>query len=240
MKYTVTIQQPVQEERRRGLEQQLSERFGLSVEQAARLSSRRTGRLMKPTSRARAELLLDVFQLAGAAVALELGMTPNAVAGALGSAAAASRWRMEVTRRDDGVVVVNDAYNANPESMAAALGALVTMRGQRTWAVLGEMLELGTESPILHADVGRLAGQLGVTAVVAVGPGAEHIAAGATEAGVVTVRRVQTTDEAAELLTRELRAGDVALFKSSRDSGLRWLGEAVAQGTTIERGGSDR
>lgn len=71
MKYTVTIQQPVQAERRRGLEQQLSERFNLSAEQAGRLSGRRTGRLMKPTSRARAELLLDVFQLAGAAVALE-------------------------------------------------------------------------------------------------------------------------------------------------------------------------
>ncbi len=71
MKYTVTIQQPVQEERRRGLEQQLTERFNLSAEQAARLSGRRTGRLMKPTSRSRAELLLDVFQLMGAAVALE-------------------------------------------------------------------------------------------------------------------------------------------------------------------------
>ncbi|QFP77536.1 HAMP domain-containing protein [Deinococcus sp. AJ005] len=71
MKYTVTIQQPVQAERRRALEQQLSERFSLSAEQAGRLSGRRTGRLMKPTSRARAELLLDVFQLAGAAVALE-------------------------------------------------------------------------------------------------------------------------------------------------------------------------
>ncbi|OLV16535.1 HAMP domain-containing protein [Deinococcus marmoris] len=71
MKYTVTIQQPVQAERRRALEQQLAERFSLSAEQAVRLSGRRTGRLMKPTSRARAELLLDVFQLAGAAVALE-------------------------------------------------------------------------------------------------------------------------------------------------------------------------
>jgi HAMP domain-containing protein len=71
MKYTVTIQQPVQEGRRRGLEQQLTERFNLSAEQAARLAGRRTGRLMKPTSRSRAELLLDVFQLGGAAVALE-------------------------------------------------------------------------------------------------------------------------------------------------------------------------
>lgn len=71
MKYTVTIQQPVPPERRPGLEQQLSERFNLSPEQAARLCDRRAGRLMKPTSRARAELLLDVFQLAGAAVALD-------------------------------------------------------------------------------------------------------------------------------------------------------------------------
>lgn len=97
MKYTVTIQQPVQEERRRGLEQQLTERFNLSAEQAARLSGRRTGRLMKPTSRSRAELLLDVFQLVGAAVTLEevpeetrmmeepfQGVAPSASAAAFG------------------------------------------------------------------------------------------------------------------------------------------------------------
>ena len=70
----------------------------------------------------------------------------------------ASRWRMEVTERADGVTVVNDAYNANPDSMRAALKALAAMgRGRRTWAVLGEMLELGADSVAEHDAIGRLA-----------------------------------------------------------------------------------
>jgi UDP-N-acetylmuramoyl-tripeptide--D-alanyl-D-alanine ligase len=93
--------------------------------------------------------------LAVLAVALELGMPFDAACAALGSARAASRWRMEVTERADGVTVVNDAYNANPDSMRAALDALRQMgEGRRTWAVLGTMLELGAESAALHPQVG--------------------------------------------------------------------------------------
>ena len=85
--------------------------------------------------------------LAAAAVAGELGGAPEAVAAALSAAAPASRWRMEVTDRADGVTVVNDAYNANPDSMAAALRALAALGGgRRTWAVLGPMRELGAET----------------------------------------------------------------------------------------------
>src|SRR6185369_11235013 len=83
--------------------------------------------------------------LAAAAVASELGGAPEAVAAALSATAPASRWRMEVTDRADGVTVVNDAYNANPESMAAALRALAALGG-RSWAVLGPMRELGPGS----------------------------------------------------------------------------------------------
>ena len=81
---------------------------------------------------------------------------------------------MEVTERPDGVTVVNDAYNANPESMRAALRALVGdgRGGRRTWAVLGEMLELGDESRAEHDAVGRLAVRLDVDRLVAVGAGA--------------------------------------------------------------------
>ncbi len=126
--------------------------------------------------------------LAAAAVALELGMPLPAVADALGRARALSRWRMEVTERPDGVLVVNDAYNANPESMAAALRALATMaRGRRSWAVLGEMAELGAAAADEHRRVGELAAELGVDRVVVVGPG------GATDATPPRVKELCTS-----------------------------------------------
>ncbi|WP_347350414.1 UDP-N-acetylmuramoyl-tripeptide--D-alanyl-D-alanine ligase [Intrasporangium sp.] len=158
--------------------------------------------------------------LAVAAAALELGLEPDAIAAALGRARPVSRWRMEVTRRADGVVVVNDAYNANPESMRAALDALAAMATSgRRWAVVGEMLELGTASAAAHAEIGRYAAQLGIDRIVAVGEGARAI--GAPE-------WVADTGAAFDLLRVELVPGDVVLFKSSRDSGLRWLGDRVA------------
>ena len=89
---------------------------------------------------------------------------------------------MELHERADGLVVVNDAYNANPASMAAALDALAAIgrRGERrTIAVLGEMLELGESSADDHADVGARAAGLGVDVVVTVGDAAQVIAAGA-------------------------------------------------------------
>ena len=171
--------------------------------------------------------------LAVAAVALELGMSLEDVAEALADATAVSRWRMEVTTRPDGVTVVNDAYNANAESMAASLEALGRMgEGRRTWAVLGAMLELGDQSEALHAGVGRAAVAHGVDELVVVGEGARPIADGALEAlagsSTTRVRTVPDADSAERLLREELRRGDVALFKSSRDAGLRWLGDRLA------------
>ncbi len=170
--------------------------------------------------------------LAAAAVALRLGLGLDRVAQMLSSAHPVSRWRMEVSRRPDGVTVVNDAYNANPDSVRAALKALVSMRGSgRTWAVLGEMLELGTESVRLHDEIGRLAVRLDVSRVLAVGQGARAIHTGAVMEGSWGEESawVADVDAAYELLRSQLVAGDVVLFKSSRDSGLRWLGERVAQ-----------
>ncbi len=170
--------------------------------------------------------------LAAAAVALLLGGRVDQVADLLSSARPVSRWRMEVTHRPDGVTVVNDAYNANPESMRAALKALVSMRrpGGRTWAVLGGMLELGEESVRLHDEVGRLAVRLDVSRVVAVGAGARAIHTGAVMEGSWGEESawVPDADAAFVLLREELRPGDVVLLKSSRDSGLRWLGDRVA------------
>ena len=112
--------------------------------------------------------------LAAAALAAELGMAPDAIAAGLSAAVARSRWRMEVTERDDGVTVVNDAYNANPESIRAALAALADMTagGRRGFAVLGQMTELGEEAQGLHEEAARLAAQAGVAALIVVGEAA--------------------------------------------------------------------
>ena len=173
--------------------------------------------------------------LSAAAVALLLGGTVEQVADLLSTARPASRWRMEVTTRPDGVTVVNDAYNANPDSMRAALKALVQMgRPQgRTWAVLGGMLELGEESVRLHDELGRLAVRLDVSRLVAVGEGARAIHTGAVMEGSWGEESVWVpdTDAAFALLHEQLRPGDTVLLKSSRDSGLRWLGERVAADT---------
>ncbi len=167
--------------------------------------------------------------LSVAAVALECGMPLAAVAAALTGARAASRWRMEVTDRPDGVRVVNDAYNANPDSMVAALNALRAMCGSRhrPVAVLGTMLELGEQSRRGHTEVGRVAGQLGVERLVVVGEEARPMCDGASGSATVCTW-VPDADAAYALLTAEVRTGDVVLFKSSRDAGLRWLAERFA------------
>jgi UDP-N-acetylmuramoyl-tripeptide--D-alanyl-D-alanine ligase len=170
--------------------------------------------------------------LAAAAVALELGGTPAGVAQALSAAAPGSRWRMEVTDRPDGTTVVNDAYNANPESMRAALAALVAIGGERgtgsarrrTWAVLGRMGELGDEAAAAHAGVAQAARELGVDRLVAVGT-AEYPGA----------RRVVDADDAIALLRAELAPGDVVLVKASRVVGLERVAAALLEPSDVER-----
>jgi UDP-N-acetylmuramoyl-tripeptide--D-alanyl-D-alanine ligase len=153
--------------------------------------------------------------LAAAAVALECGLPLADVAVALSAATPRSKWRMALTERPDGVLVVNDAYNANPESMRAALEALAGLgrrRGARTWAVLGEMAELGAGAADEHAAVGRLASELRVSRVVAVGEAARAIGHGADW--------VPDADAAITLLRKEIEAGDIVLVKASRVIGL--------------------
>jgi UDP-N-acetylmuramoyl-tripeptide--D-alanyl-D-alanine ligase len=168
--------------------------------------------------------------LAAVAVALELGPAAGEVAEGLGRVTPASRWRMEVTERSDGVLVVNDAYNANPDSVRAALAALAAMAGgRRTWAVLGEMLELGAASVAEHEAVGRLARRSGVDRLVAVGEGARAVHAGALAEGALEGEEsvvVADVPAALELLASQLRPGDAVLVKASRGAGL----ERVAAG----------
>ena len=178
--------------------------------------------------------------LAVVAAALECGMSLTEVVASLATASPASRWRMEVTERPDGVTVVNDAYNANPDSMRASLKALVAMGGghgrdetsppRRTWAVLGSMLELGEDTAVEHDTIGRLAVRLNLSRLVVVGDTARPMATGAQHEGSWGDEALWVPDaEAAyDLLVRELRPGDVVLFKSSRDAGLRWLGDRLA------------
>lgn len=172
--------------------------------------------------------------LAAAAVAHELGMSADEIARALSEAGSLSRWRMEVTERPDGVTVVNDAYNANPESMRAALRALVAMgRGRRTWAVLGQMAELGDEALAEHDAIGRLAVRLNVSKLVAVGGReASWLQLGAYNEGSWGEESVHVSDAqaAVDLLRSELRPGDVVLVKASRSVGLERVAQALLDG----------
>jgi UDP-N-acetylmuramoyl-tripeptide--D-alanyl-D-alanine ligase len=164
--------------------------------------------------------------LSAAGAALAVGMTPGEVATALSAAGPRSRWRMEVSRRDDGVTVVNDAYNANPESMRAALAALAGLPATRRIAVLGGMAELGPDAAAEHDRLGRDAAAAGADLIVAVGPDAVGIADGAAAAGRrAGEESVHVPDRAAarELLSEVLRPGDVVLVKASRSYGLELL-----------------
>ena len=171
--------------------------------------------------------------LAAAAVAHELGMSAEEIATALSEAGSLSRWRMEVTERPDGVTIVNDAYNANPESMRAALRALAAMgQGRRTWAVLGKMAELGDEALAEHDAVGRLAVRLNVGKLVAVGGReASWLQLGAYNEGSWGEESVHVSDAqaAVDLLRSELRPGDVVLVKASRSVGLESVAQALLE-----------
>ncbi|MEU0688956.1 UDP-N-acetylmuramoyl-tripeptide--D-alanyl-D-alanine ligase [Streptomyces uncialis] len=176
--------------------------------------------------------------LAAAAVAHELGMSVDEIAHALSGAGTLSRWRMEVTERPDGVTVVNDAYNANPESMRAALRALAAMgsgaraEGGRTWAVLGAMAELGDEALAEHDAIGRLAVRLNVSKLVAVGGReAAWLRMGAYNEGSWGEESVHVSDAQAaiDLLRGELRPGDVVLVKASRSIGLERVAMALLE-----------
>jgi UDP-N-acetylmuramoyl-tripeptide--D-alanyl-D-alanine ligase len=174
--------------------------------------------------------------LAAAAVGLECGLSMAATADALSTASPRSRWRMELLERADGVVVINDAYNANPESVRAALKALAAIgraRPARTVAVLGEMAELGPDAAVEHDAIGRLAVRLDISRLIAVGGAARPIAHGAALEGSWDGEStwVADSDAALTLLQNELRAGDVVLVKASRAASLERV--AIALGENV-------
>ena len=169
--------------------------------------------------------------LSAVGVGLAVGMSLHDIAARLNEAVPVSPWRMEVVTLPSGITIVNDSYNANPESVRAALEALVTMPG-RTWAVLGEMRELGEQSDVAHEEVGRTTVRLGVQNSVFIGAGTRPAHLGALAEGARGEESLFVPDvESAHLLLQErLRPGDVVLIKASRSIGLDRLASALSGG----------
>jgi UDP-N-acetylmuramoyl-tripeptide--D-alanyl-D-alanine ligase len=174
--------------------------------------------------------------LCAAAVAVECGASLEQVAAALAAAGPMSKHRMEVATRDDGVTVINDAYNANPDSMRAGLKALAAIAREagetrRSWAVLGEMAELGDDAISEHDRIGRLAVRLDVSRLIVVGTGrpmsAMHHGAVMEGSWGSESTMVADADAALALLRAELQAGDVVLVKASNAAGLGALADAL-------------
>jgi UDP-N-acetylmuramoyl-tripeptide--D-alanyl-D-alanine ligase len=140
------------------------------------------------------------------------------VAAGLAAAVPRSRWRMEVTQLPGGVTVINDAYNANPDSVRAAIEALAVMaRGRRAFAVLGYMAELGDDADQLHEEVGAAAAAAGLAGLIVVGDEAAPILAGAKAVAGWQGEQLSVPDAAAAYaaLGHRLRDGDVVLVKAS-------------------------
>jgi UDP-N-acetylmuramoyl-tripeptide--D-alanyl-D-alanine ligase len=171
--------------------------------------------------------------LAAAALARELGMDLDGIADGLGAAVARSRWRMEVHQRADGVTVINDAYNANPESVRAAIDALAHLaQGGRAFAVLGHMAELGGTSRASHEDIGEYAARIGdpgLAGLIAVGEEAAPLLDGARRVRSWTGEALAAPDGAAalELLANRLKPSDVVLVKASRAAHLEGVAAAL-------------
>jgi UDP-N-acetylmuramoyl-tripeptide--D-alanyl-D-alanine ligase len=168
--------------------------------------------------------------LAAAAAGHVLGIGPGDAAAGLATAAL-SPMRMQVRRRPDGLTVVNDAYNANPSSMAAALKTLAALRrpGGRTVAVLGEMAELGPAAAAEHDRIGRLATRLGIDRLVGVGELGRVVVGAARMEGMwpEEAETVPDPDTAVELLTPTLGPADVVLVKASRVVALDRVADAL-------------
>lgn len=171
--------------------------------------------------------------LAAAAVAHTLGIGIDLITDALQTVQRAERWRMEVLGGARGVTVINDAYNASPDSMAAALKTLaqITPPDERTIAVLGEMSELGEFSGEEHDRIGLLVVRLGINQLIVVGSSARRMHITAINEGSWDGESLyfDTQDAAYDHLADTLRAGDTVLVKSSNSAGLRFLGDRLGE-----------
>lgn len=171
--------------------------------------------------------------LASLAVAKVLGLDIRSAIASLEELDLAERWRMQLLSGPNGSLVINDAYNASPDSMRAALQTLATLgrQGHKTIAILGEMAELGHESVAQHDEIGRLVVRFNIDQLFVVGQGAKLIHLGAMQEGSWDgeSKFVDTIDEALEQVRDLLGSGDIVLVKSSKSANLRFLGDALAE-----------
>ncbi|NTV38676.1 MAG: UDP-N-acetylmuramoyl-tripeptide--D-alanyl-D-alanine ligase, partial [Demequinaceae bacterium] len=170
--------------------------------------------------------------LAAMAVALECGMTVADAAKAVSAALPLSPHRMALRERADGVRILDDAYNASPESMRAAFRALKAVAdGGRTWAVIGEMLEMGEASIAAHDFLGEDAVRLGIDHLVVVGAGARPAFVSAVREGSWgdEAAFVATIDEASQLIADRVAPGDTVLVKGSHGTGLWQLADQLIE-----------
>ena len=153
--------------------------------------------------------------LMAAAVAEALGMAPDEIIRGIG-AFLPTKMRMNIVRCKGDIVILNDAYNANPQSMRAAAAVLGDAQGRRKVAVVGDMKELGPGSEQFHRAVGGSFAQSGADRLIAIGELARFMAEGAQEAGLDQADYFPTLDAARNALSREVRAGVTILVKASR------------------------
>lgn len=186
--------------------------------------------------------------LAAAAAAYALGLDGAQIAAALSGARALSRWRMELHERADGAVILNDSYNANPDSMASGLRTLARLGAARrardpqarTWALVGDMRELGPDAAEEHRRIGALAAELGITDLVAVGDFAADIVRGAGAANGGIRASVAPDKFALIAAATPLGAADVVLVKASRGLALETVADELAGATDGDETGGVR
>lgn len=171
--------------------------------------------------------------LAAAAVADQLGIQREKISEALGKMPLAERWRMQLLERNDGVTIINDAYNASPDSTKAALQTLAQLgkSGRRTIAILGEMAELGDAAREQHDAIGRIVVRLNIDQLIVVGQAAKLIHMGAEQEGswAGESKFFESIDEALAYVRGMLVAGDLVLVKSSKSANLRFLGDNLME-----------
>ena len=171
--------------------------------------------------------------LASLTVGDQLGVDRTKAIAALESMELAERWRMQVSHRSDGITIINDAYNASPDSTRAALQTLAQLgkTGRRTIAILGEMAELGHASRTEHDAIGRVVVRLNIDQLVVVGEGARLIHSGAVLEGSWDGESLffDEIDQALEAVREMLEPGDIVLVKSSKSANLRHLGDKLME-----------